>query len=203
MGVVTAAENRSDYRKLYFPQHQRMMAHFSYPSPDRQWALVAEMDPVWQPCRLISLQGSSERRQVGPQGQCTSRAWSPDGKWVYFGAEAEGTHHLWRQRLAGGQPEQFTYGATEEDGLAMALVEPSTITAIGLQESALWIHDKRGDRALSSEGYVSPSSGRFSWEGKLLFYVMRHDSPSSSTELWRRGRGGGKSQPVLPGISVV
>jgi Tol biopolymer transport system component len=203
MGVVTATENRSDYRKLYFPQHQRMMAHFSYPSPDRQWALVAEMDPVWQPCRLISLQGSSESRQVGPQGQCTSGAWSPDGKWMYFGAEVEGTHHLWRQRLAGGQPEQFTYGPTEEDGLAMAPDGRSIITSIGLHESALWIHDKRGDRALSSEGYVSPSSARFSSDGKLLFYLMRHDSSSSSSELWRRDLGSGKSQTVLPGISVV
>jgi Tol biopolymer transport system component len=203
MGVVTATENRSDYRKLYFPQHQRMMAHFSYPSPDHQWALVAEMDPVWQPCRLISLQGSSESRQVGPQGQCTSAAWSPDGKWMYFGAEVEGTHHLWRQRLAGGQPEQFTYGPTEEDGLAMAPDGRSIITSIGLHESALWIHDKRGDRALSSEGYVSPSSARFSSDGKLLFYLMRHDSSSSSSELWRRDLGSGKSQAVLPGISVV
>ena len=120
MGIVTATENRSDYRKVYFPQHQRMMAHFSYASPDKQWALVAEMDPVWQPCRLISLRGGSESRQVGPQGQCNSAAWSPDGKWMYFGAEVEGSHHLWRQRLTGGQPEQITFGPTEEDGLAMA-----------------------------------------------------------------------------------
>ncbi len=99
MGIVMATENRSEYRKLYFPQHQRMMAHYSYASPDRQWAIVAEMDPVWQTCRLISLHGSSESRQVGPQGQCTSAAWSPDGTWMYFGAEVDGAHHLWRQRL--------------------------------------------------------------------------------------------------------
>src|SRR5256885_9178085 len=46
-----------------------------------------------------SLDGSSAGRQVGPQGQCTSAAWSPDGKWMYFGAEVEGNHHLWRQRF--------------------------------------------------------------------------------------------------------
>src|SRR3981189_1094013 len=138
-----------------------------------------------------------------PRTDTTSAAWSPDGKWMYFGAEVEGTHHLWRQRLAGGQPEQFTYGPTEEDGLAMAPDGRSIITSIGLHESALWIHDKRGDRALSSEGYVSPSSATFSSDGKLLFYLMRHDSSSSSSELWRRDLGSGKSQAVLPGISVV
>jgi DNA-binding winged helix-turn-helix (wHTH) protein len=30
MGIVTAMENRSEYRKLYFPKHERAMAHFSY-----------------------------------------------------------------------------------------------------------------------------------------------------------------------------
>jgi Tol biopolymer transport system component len=203
MGIVTATENRSDYRKVYFPEHQRMMAHLSYPSPDRRWALVAEMDPVWQPCRLISLHGGSETRQVGPQGKCTSAAWSPTGKWMYFGAEVEGSHHLWRQRFAGGPPEQITFGPTEEDGLAMAPDGRSTITSIGLRESALWMHDKHGDRALSSEGYVNPSSARFSSDGKLLFYVMRRDSSSSSSELWRRDLGSGKSQALLPGISMV
>src|SRR5438876_7108 len=63
MGIVTATENRSEYRQIYFPQHERMMAHLSYASPDRKWALVAEMDPVWHPCRLIPLDGSSAGRQ--------------------------------------------------------------------------------------------------------------------------------------------
>jgi Tol biopolymer transport system component len=203
MGVVTALENRTEYRKVYFPQHQRMMAHFSYASPDRQWAIVIEMDPVWQPCRLISLHGGSQNRQVGPQGPCTSAAWSPDGKWMYFGAEVEGSHHLWRQRFPEGQPEQITYGPTEEDGMAMAPDGRSIITSIGLHDSVLWIHDKYGDRALSSEGYVVPSSVRFSSNGKLLYYLMRHDSSSSSSELWRRDLASQKSQAVLPGISMV
>ena len=203
MGVVTATENRAEYRKRYFPQHQRMMAHFSYPSPDRKWAIVAEMDPVWQPCRLISLDGGSENRQVGPQGQCTTAGWSPDGQWMYFGAEVEGSEHLWRQRFAGGQPQQITYGPTEEGGLAVAPDGRSIVTSIGLHESALWIHDKDGDRALSSEGYVNVSSARFSSDGKLLFYLMRRDSSSSSSELWRRDLASGKTQAVLPGISMA
>lgn len=203
MGVVMAMENRSEYRKVYFPQHQRMMAHFSYVSPDRQWAIVIEMDPVWQRCRLISLQDSPESHQVGPQGQCTSAAWSPDGKWMYFGAEVEGGHHLWRERFPEGQPEQITFGPTEEDGLAMAPDGRSIITSIGSHESALWIHDKQGDRALSSEGYVSPMSAKFSSDSKLLYYLMRHDSSSSSNELWRKDLESGKSEPVLPGISMA
>ena len=204
MGVVTASENRSEYRKVYFPQHQRTMAHFSYASPDRHWAIVIEMDPVWQPCRLISLDGSAENRQVGPQGPCTSAAWSPDGEWMYFGSEVEGQgHHLWRQRFPEGQPEQITHGPTEEDGVAMAPDGRSIITSIGLHESALWVHDRGGDRALSSEGYVVPSSVRFSSNGKLLFYLMRRDSSSSSSELWRKDLESGHNEAALPGMSMT
>src|SRR5262249_34350118 len=75
MGVRTAMENRS----IYFPRDERGMVHLSYASPDRKWALAVEMDPVWLPCRVIPLDGSSEGRQAGPKGKCTSAAWSPDG----------------------------------------------------------------------------------------------------------------------------
>ena len=158
MGVVTGTENRSEYRRIYFPQDERGMAHLSYASPDRKWALVVEMDPVWQPCRVIPLDGSSAGRQVGPQGKCTSAAWSPDGKWMYFGAEMEGNRHLWRQRFPSGEPEQITSGPTEEEGIAVTPDGRSLITSIGMHESALWIQDRRGERPLLSEGHVASGS---------------------------------------------
>ena len=95
-------EDRSEQRTIYFPQDERGMVHLSYASPDRKWVLVLEMNPVWQPCRVVPLDGSSAGRQVGPKGSCTSAAWSPDGKWMYFGVEVDGSHHLWRQRFPDG-----------------------------------------------------------------------------------------------------
>ena len=68
MGVVTAMEDRSEQRTIYFPQDERGMVHLSYASPDRQWVLVLEMNPVWQPCRVVPLDGRSAGRQVGPKG---------------------------------------------------------------------------------------------------------------------------------------
>ena len=35
------------------------MAHLSYASPDHRWLLVVEMDPMWQPCRVVPMDGSS------------------------------------------------------------------------------------------------------------------------------------------------
>src|SRR5205823_5531937 len=148
MGVVTATQTRSEYRRIYFPEDERGMAHFSFASPDRQWILVAEMNPAWQPCRLIPMAGGRGGRRVGPPGKCTAAAWSPNGKWMYFSVEADGASHLWRQRFPDGDPEQMTHGPTEEAGLAVAADGRSLITSVGMRQSALWIHDDRGDRAL-------------------------------------------------------
>jgi DNA-binding winged helix-turn-helix (wHTH) protein/Tol biopolymer transport system component len=209
MGIVTATENRSEYRQVYFPQHERGMAHFSYASPNRKWTLVIEMDPVWQPCRVIPLDGSSAGWQVGPQGKCTSAAWSPDGKWMYFGAEVGGNHHLWRQRFPNGEPEQITFGPTEEDGVAVAPDGRSLITSIGMPESAVWIHDTRGERPLTSEGHVTSrlgwwtSSLTFSSDGKSLFYLLRRESREAASELWRTDLESEKSEAALRGVSMT
>jgi DNA-binding winged helix-turn-helix (wHTH) protein len=96
MGIVTSRVDRSEHREIYFPAEERRMAHYSYPSPDRKWILVAEMNPQWQPCRLIPFSGVSPGMQVGPPGACRSAAWSPDGNWMYFGVAMGGKRHLWR-----------------------------------------------------------------------------------------------------------
>lgn len=35
-GIVTATDGRADHREIYFPDHERAMAHYSYASPDRE-----------------------------------------------------------------------------------------------------------------------------------------------------------------------
>src|SRR4051794_8633381 len=154
MGGVTATESRSEHRSIYFPHDVRRMVHLSYASPDRKSVLVVEMDPVWRPCRVVPMDGSSAGRQVGPQGKCTAAAWSPDGKWMYLGVEVDGGRHLWRQRFPRGEPEQITWGPTEEEGVTATPDGRSLITSFGMRQSAVWIRDGRGERAISSEGYV-------------------------------------------------
>jgi len=207
MGIVTSAEDRSAHREIYFPAHQRGMAHFSYPSPDRNWVLVVEMDPEWLPCRLLPLAGGSPGRQVGPPGACTSAGWSPDGSWMYFGATMAGRRHLWRQRFPGGQPEQITWGPEEEDGIAVAPDGRSLITSILTRQSAVWMHDSKGDRAVSTEGYAATPDETdtplsFSPDGKRLYYLLRHDSPASPAELWRFHLDSGISEAVVSGFSI-
>jgi DNA-binding winged helix-turn-helix (wHTH) protein/Tol biopolymer transport system component len=202
MGIVSANEDLSDHREIYFPTHERGMAHYTYPSPDHKWALIAEMGPEWKSCRIVPLSGADAGRQVGPGGACNAAAWSPDGQWMYFGVEAQGRRHLWRQRFPNGQPEQITGGSTDADGLAISPDGRSLITSILTKQDAIWIHDSNGDRALSSEGYAGLFRPRFSPDGKRLYYLLKHDSPGSPNELWRADIETGRSEPVVPGVSM-
>jgi Tol biopolymer transport system component len=117
---------------------------------------------------------------------------------------------LWRQRFPDGQPEQITFGPTEEDGIAVAPDGRSLITSIGMRQGAVWIHDARGDRPLSSQGYVpnpevtgrAGSFPRFSRDGSSLYYV-KSEAPDAPTELWRVDVPSETSTKVLPGTPML
>ncbi len=106
MGLVTASETRGAERNVYFPAEAVGMAHHSYASPDRKSVVAVEMSASgWQRCRLLPLDGSSPGNPIGPEGRCTSAAWSPDGKWVYLTSDAGGSgFHVWRMRYPTGPP---------------------------------------------------------------------------------------------------
>jgi Tol biopolymer transport system component len=204
MGIVTATETRSEARAIYFPEHERGMAHFAALSPDHRSLLVVEMGPTHtfdQPCRLMPFDGSSAGQPVGPRGYCTAAAWSPDGQWMYFAATVGQGSHLWRQRFDDGTPEQITFGTSEEEGLAIAPDGRSLITSIGTRRSAIWIHEPSGDRVLSSEGFAG--APRLSRDGTRVLYLFLRDLSASSTELRSLHLPSGKVENLLPGISVT
>ncbi len=203
MAVVTARDNRSEARDVYVPEHERAMAHFSYASPDHAWVLVIEMDHTvaWQPCRLVPFDGSSRGRVVGPPGRCTSAGWSPDGKWMYFTVATTHGQHLWRQRFPGGAPEQLTFGPVGEAGVAVAPDGRSIITSVGIEQSAIWIHDARGERPISSFG--NASLPRFSANGKRVYFLLRRGTPDSESELWGTDPHSGRSERLVNGFPIT
>jgi DNA-binding winged helix-turn-helix (wHTH) protein/Tol biopolymer transport system component len=206
MGVVTSTVTGGARRDIYFPAHERGMAHYSYPSPDRRWALVVEMsgNGDWAPCRLVGLEGQGAAKLVGPAGACISAGWSTDGAWMYFSAVVEGRSHLWRQRFPEGAPEQITFGPAEEGGVAVEPAGRALITSVGVHQTAVWIHDGGGDRQLSSEGEVewSISPLSFSPDDSAIYYLLRRGE-GSSAELWRTVVDSGKSEAVFPGIAMI
>ena len=203
MSIVSSSENRTGLRTVYLPS-ETGMAHRSYLSPDGKHILLAEMTTGWLPCRLVPFDGSDAGKSVGPTpGQCTDAAWSPDGKWMYFATDTGNGRHIWRQRFPDGAPEQVTFGVTEEEGIAFAPDGRSFVTAIGSRQSTLWIHDGRGDRQITSEGFAfSPT---ISPDGKQLFYLVRSGGVMNfmTGALWVSDLDSGDRRRVLTDFAIA
>ena len=182
------------------------MAHRSYLSPDGKWVLVAEMDNKgWLPCRLVSFEHMSAGEQVGPApSRCTNAAWSPDGAWMYFTADAGSGFHIYRQRFPRGSTEQLTFGGSEEEGLSLSSDGKSLLTSIGVQQSTVWFHNPSGDHQISSEGYAY--TPLLSGDGKKIYYLSRSVSSSRSFvtgELWRSDIDGNNRERLFPGLDIT
>jgi eukaryotic-like serine/threonine-protein kinase len=206
LSVVTATESRSEQRDVYVPPNENHMAHFSYLSPDRKWVLVLEMGNSARmiPCQLVPFSGGAARF-VGPQsGACDYAAWSPDGKWMYFDSDAGSKgYHIWRQAFPDGVPQQLTASLGQEEGLAMAPDGRSLITSVGTSERSIWVHDREGERQVSSQGYSY--SPRFAGDANRLFYLetVDHSQVDLGGELWVSDLATGEASKVLPGIAVL
>ena len=202
MSIVSSTESRTEQRTVYLPP-ETGMAHRSYLSPDGKWVLVIEMLDTWLPCRLTPFDGSSPGKPVGPApAQCTDAAWSPDGKWMYFSTNTGSGAHTWRQRFPDGTPEQITFGVTEEEGIHFAPDGRSFVTSIGTSQSTVWIHDSRGDRQITSEGYSFRPS--ISPDGKKLYYLIRAAGTASfiAGGLWVADLDSGQRQRLLPDFQM-
>ena len=215
MSLVTATEGRTDTRSVYQPADSLGMAHRSSLSPDRKSVLLVEMvSNVFTRCRVVPADGSSPGRSVGPDGQCTAAAWSRDGGWMYFSAKVSGVFHLWRQRSPEGTPEQLTTGPSEEEGIALAPDGHSLFTSLGTTQSAVWLHDARGDHEVSGEGNafvptLAPViSQPFSADGRKLFYLVRQGTrrvgvDQRSGALWMADLETERRDVLLPGFDVT
>jgi Tol biopolymer transport system component/tRNA A-37 threonylcarbamoyl transferase component Bud32 len=200
MGIFTSTESRADERKVYLPSDTTGMAHRSFLSPDRNWVVVVEMDlGGWLPCRLVPFDGRSQGKQVGPApAQCTDAAWSPDGRWMYFSANTGTGFHIWRQQFPDGQPEQITSGASEEQGIVFSQDGRTFLTSVGETQSTIWIHDARGDRQITSQGYAFLPS--FAADGTRVFHLQRSKANRRfvSGELWSTNISTGTRERLLP-----
>ena len=210
MGIVAAGESRIREHDVYLPAAETAMAHRSSSSPDGKWVLLVEMnkDHIWTPCRLVPMDGASAGRQVGPpKGACTSVAWSPDGRWMYFASEAGGLFHLWQQTFPDGTPKQMTSGPTEEEGIAVAPDGRSVITAVTLQSVSVWVHDVRGTRQVSLEG--NAAEPKFTPDGRKLCYRILLKAPNDfqfSREegpVWLADLDSGRSAPLVSDFPVL
>jgi DNA-binding winged helix-turn-helix (wHTH) protein/Tol biopolymer transport system component len=201
LGIVTSQVDRSQHRDVYLPSHERAMAHYSYLSPDRRSVLVVEMDRSanFQRCRLVPFDGSSPGGPVGPTGACRSAAWSPHGDWMYFSVRIGAHSHLWRQRFPDGQPEQITFGPTDEDTVVSTADGRALLTSLGREQSTIWLHSDGGERELTTESYAF--SPWISADGRRVYFLSAR-KPTEPSELWRIDVASGRKQLLLAGLAI-
>ena len=203
LALVTATDRRESLRRIYVPRHERGMAHYADASPDGQWVLLVEMDSTsgWARCRLVPFDGHTEGSEVGPDGSCTSAAWSPDGRWMYFTAVVDGASHVWREPFPSGALQQITFGPATERGLAMNPDGRSLVTSLGMLESGAWLHTPQREFLLSPDGYASRL--RFSRDGRFLFYVLRQAASDVAGKVWQTELSSGKSEPLTENVPIT
>jgi eukaryotic-like serine/threonine-protein kinase len=122
---------------------------------------------------------------------------------MYFTAQTANGIHIWRQRFPDGAPQQVTSGAVTEEGIQFAPDGRSFVTSIGTSQSTLWIHDQRGDRQITSEGYSFMPS--ISPDGKKLYYLVRANGLRSWNQgaLWVADLITGERHQVFPNRQLL
>jgi Tol biopolymer transport system component len=75
----------------------------------------------------------------------------------------------------------------------------SLITAVGSEDSMVWMHDKDGDHQISSEGFAS--SPQFSSDGRKLYFLLANGQ-TRDHELWSDDLVSGKMEQVLKGYPM-
>jgi hypothetical protein len=120
---------------------------------------------------------------------------------MYFGATVNGSSHLWRQRFPDGEPEQITFGPTEEEGVAVAPDGRSIVTSLGMRRSSIWIHEGGEERPIVTEGYSY--SPRLSADGKRIHYLLKQHSSDPIATLRVLDLETRRTETVLPGAPIV
>jgi Tol biopolymer transport system component len=79
----------------------------------------------------------------------------------------------------------------------MAADGRSLVTAVGLTQRSVWLHDARGERQISLEGYAF--GPQFGPDGGTLFFLKSKDTTS---ELWMADAQSGRTEPLLRDVGI-
>jgi hypothetical protein len=105
---------------------------------------------------------------------------------MYFSVNTGNGYHIWRQRFPDGAPEQVTFGATEEEGIAFFPDGRSFATTVGIRQSTFGSMT-RGDRQITS-GIRVPSAVSSDGKSSISCSVssQRYVGSERGVPIWRQ-----------------
>ena len=118
---------------------------------------------------------------------------------MYFSVQIAGHSHLWRQRYPNGQPQQITFGPTDEETVACTADGHALLTSLGREQSRIWLHAGGSERVLTGESYAS--SPWLSADGHRLYFLAARSSTDPS-ELRRVEIASGRKESLLAGFAI-
>jgi dipeptidyl aminopeptidase/acylaminoacyl peptidase len=119
---------------------------------------------------------------------------------MFFSAYIGGHSHLWRQRFPRGEPQQITFGPTEEETVFATPDGHSLLTSIGTRQDVLWLHDAAGARALTTED--NASSPWLSTDARRIYFLSANNSVAG-VKLTRLDIETGSRAIALPEFNVT
>jgi Tol biopolymer transport system component/DNA-binding winged helix-turn-helix (wHTH) protein len=171
-------------------------------SPDgRRLAFVRVFHRARQELFVVPAAGGPARQLTFDGRQISGHDWTPDGKWLVFGSDRDGSFKLWRLRPDSPRPaETVTFAGIYADypiQLSIGRVSKALVYAVLPQDLNIWRLDlglARQGRAQWTRVIASPvldASPQYSPSGDRI--VFRSDR-SGEEQLWVAGADG--SSPV-------
>jgi Tol biopolymer transport system component len=149
----------------------------------------------WNPGEIdvIRTDGSSRRRILKATQQLTGLAWSPDGRYLLYTAEAGG---VWRVPVAGGKPERLLGADDHVIGLSADPTGARLAYVVSRQDPNIWRVALKGHREPATRIIASSrfdGEPRYSPDGSLVAFSSDR---SGEYEIWVCGRDGSNPVPV-------
>jgi Tol biopolymer transport system component/DNA-binding winged helix-turn-helix (wHTH) protein len=138
----------------------------------------------------------SNLKQLTSEGNNSQPGISPDGKWIVYVSEQEGSPTLRRISIDGGQPAQLTYNASSgpqisPDGKQIAYLESSSSMPLHLTVIPFWGSENPKVFSLPLRQPTNLAKRmRWSPDGKSIIYK------DSGAGLWRQRLDTDKPEPV-------
>jgi Tol biopolymer transport system component/DNA-binding winged helix-turn-helix (wHTH) protein len=136
---LLAIENPEDRRALTSPSGPNAMEYFPRFSPDGlNVAFVRASGPgSGDNIYVVGTAGGEPRRLTFDDAGIDGLDWTPDGAYVVFSSNRQGTYRLWKVRASGGEPEPLAVGqggasgpSLSRDGRRLAYTQSSGDTNI-------------------------------------------------------------------------